>query len=430
MKLALIDQSFHWPPTGGSWVDLRETAVRLVDHGFSPKIFVPHWERWNIPGGRIDSDPGVPIEVIPLRARQFNFSTLPKLLKKAVDSWNPARIMIGNTFYMAPHIIRQFRSTPVFLRMYAHELLCLNYMNLSKCNVFRWYQENPKGDICSGSVPQTPWQCWRCSLRHMARTLTGNRNPVAVEYWSSLACLPVFHRILNHALNNLSGILVYNPFIKSLLSSVKTKTHVVPAGIDTERFKPRIIREPGPIRILLTGRLDDQRKGYDSFRECIRILANRRNDFEAWVTDPRSERTDAGIRNAGWVSWDALPELYRRADIVVCPSIWPEPFGITALEGMSTGLPVAASRIGGFHYTVIDGVTGFHFDPGDAEAMADILERLVTDAELRERLGKAGRERVLKHFTWDSIVNHYTAPILKGLQPSNIDWTTVTSDAT
>lgn len=403
-------------------MDLRETAIRLKKHGFEPKIFVPHWERWNIPGGRIDIDPGIPVEVLPIRSKQFNFRTLPRIFKSAVDSWKPDRIMIGNSFYLAPYIISQFPDKPVFLRIYAYEFVCPNYMNLSKCDVFNWYQENPFGHICPGNVFSTPWECWRCSLRRMACTLMGHRNPVAVEYWSSLAALPFFNNLIRKSLNSLQGILVYNPFIQNLLKPLKTKVHVVPAGIDTDRFTPRTNQRSGPIRILLTGRLDDQRKGYDSFRQCIRILSERRSDFEVWVTDPGSLSSDPGIHNAGWTSWNNLPDLYRSADIVICPSIWPEPFGITALEAMSSGLPVIASKIGGFEYSVVNGVTGLHFIPGDPNDMAEKIDLLISNQHLRERMGQAGRDRVVHHFRWDTIVDRYTAPILQGQSPDKGDW--------
>lgn len=416
MKLALLDQSFHWPPTGGSWVDLRETAIRLQAHGITPKIFTPERKCEQIPAGRLNADPGIPVETIPIRPTQFNFYSLPRILEQRVRAWKPDAIMIGDTFYLGPHLIRRFPDIPVFLRMYAHELACLNYLSLCKVDTFKWETQNPHASLCGGSLIKTPFMCWKCGLRRMGGTLIGPRlNPVATEYWTALAWTPWYARVVRQSLNSLKGIIVYNPFIKDLLKSIDSPIYVVPGGIDSSRFSPRC--EPktsGPIRILFPGRLDDPRKGYRSFRDCIQILKNRGFTFEALVTDSRVTGSDDLVHSTGWVPWENLPALYQSVDIVVCPSIWPEPFGITALEAMASGLPVVASRIGGFQYTVLDGKTGLHFSPGNAQEMADRLETLIRDAHLRQRLGIAGRERVLAHFDWDIIVARYTSRIFKG----------------
>jgi glycosyltransferase involved in cell wall biosynthesis len=424
MKLALIDQSFHWPPTGGSWVDLRETALRLLAHGISPKIFVPKLERGNLPAGRLNADPGIPIETIPIHKNQFNFYTLPRLLEKSVKAWKPDAVMIGDTFYLAPYIIRRFPGIPVYLRIYGHELICLNYMNLCKADVFKWQQQNPGGSVCGCNLPETPLTCWACGLRRMGGTLIGPRlNPVAVEYWTALAWTPWYPRYVKKTLDTLHGIIVYNPFIKNLLKTVQCPIHVVPAGIDSTRFTPSGTECPsGPVRILLTGRMDDQRKGYQSFRDGIQILKNRGLDIEALVTDTRTTGSDSLIHSTGWISYQNLPSLYQSVDIVVCPSIWPEPFGMTALEGMASGLPVVASRIGGFQTSVVDGETGFHYSPGNAQEMADRLETLIRDPDLRHRMGRAGRRRAVNLFNWDGIVERYTSRILKGQTPVDAGW--------
>lgn len=95
------------------------------------------------------------------------------------------------------------------------------------------------------------------------------------------------------------------------------------------------------------------------------------------------------------------------------PSLWIEPFGITALEGMSCGIPVVASRAGGLAHTVVDGETGYHIEPGRVDQMADTLRVLMQDRELRNRLGEKGRRRVLEHYAWDRIVDHHYVPMIE-----------------
>jgi glycosyltransferase involved in cell wall biosynthesis len=77
----------------------------------------------------------------------------------------------------------------------------------------------------------------------------------------------------------------------------------------------------------------------------------------------------------------------------VVPSVFPEPFGVVALEAMAAGKPVVAAAVGGLAELVTDGTTGIHVPPGDVSALRDALERIVADAPLRARLGAAGQER-------------------------------------
>ena len=100
----------------------------------------------------------------------------------------------------------------------------------------------------------------------------------------------------------------------------------------------------------------------------------------------------------------------------VCPSIY-EPFGIINLEAMACETAVVASAVGGIKEVVVDGETGLlvpleqakegSFEPKNPEKFArDLAERinqLMKDRQLREKFGKAGRKRVEEHFSWTSI---------------------------
>jgi len=86
-------------------------------------------------------------------------------------------------------------------------------------------------------------------------------------------------------------------------------------------------------------------------------------------------------------------EALRRSLFTVAPSIWPEPFGIVALEAAAAGKPVIASDIGGLRDIVIDGETGLLVPPDDRVALAEAMRRLIGDGELRQRLGAAAAAR-------------------------------------
>lgn len=92
---------------------------------------------------------------------------------------------------------------------------------------------------------------------------------------------------------------------------------------------------------------------------------------------------------------------YNLADIFVHPSRL-EGFGLVAAEAMACGKAVVASRAGALPEVVVDGETGLLFDPDDPMELAHCIEQLLANETLRERMGRAGRERVLQHFQWEA----------------------------
>ena len=100
---------------------------------------------------------------------------------------------------------------------------------------------------------------------------------------------------------------------------------------------------------------------------------------------------------------DARP-AYAAMDVLAMTSVQPEPFGGVVMEAMSMGLPVIATSIGGSLEQVVDGVTGLMVPPGDTMALAAAIERLAADCEVRERMGKAGVERIATQFSLEETI--------------------------
>jgi glycosyltransferase involved in cell wall biosynthesis len=94
------------------------------------------------------------------------------------------------------------------------------------------------------------------------------------------------------------------------------------------------------------------------------------------------------------------------ADVFLLPSE-SESFGLAALEAMSCEVPVIATNAGGLPEVVVHGETGFLCPVGDVEGMAAAALRLLSDDDLRRRLGAAGRRRAVEHFSQDTIVQRY-----------------------
>ena len=104
-----------------------------------------------------------------------------------------------------------------------------------------------------------------------------------------------------------------------------------------------------------------------------------------------------------------IPEIISALDVLAHCSVTPEPFGRVIIEGMAAGTPVIASNGGGAAEIVSDGVNGLLTEPGDAEALAAAMIKLLTDATLRERLRRNGRKTVQQRYTMEAHVAAVTS---------------------
>ena len=103
-----------------------------------------------------------------------------------------------------------------------------------------------------------------------------------------------------------------------------------------------------------------------------------------------------------------LPPIYRSASVVVIPTLF-EGLGMVVLEALACGVPVVVTRCGP-DQVVRDGIDGIVVPPGDAEALAEAIERLYADPELRSRMGRNARERAVAH-NWDTYFEHALAAL-------------------
>jgi glycosyltransferase involved in cell wall biosynthesis len=167
---------------------------------------------------------------------------------------------------------------------------------------------------------------------------------------------------------------------------------VIPSGIDL----PAEVGEPDdPPHVLYAGRLSPE-KGVLELVEAAEGLP-----LVVAGDGPLRDRVPGAL---GWVPHDELLRLYERAAVVACPS-HREGFGVACAEAMAHARPVVAANVGGLRDLVVDGETGLVVPPGDVGALRVALERLLGDAELRGRLGRAARERIRTDFSWERAVS-------------------------
>jgi len=99
----------------------------------------------------------------------------------------------------------------------------------------------------------------------------------------------------------------------------------------------------------------------------------------------------------GPINRELLPYIYSIADVCAVPSLY-ESFGLVAVEAMSCGTPVIASKVGGLAHTVIDGYSGLHFLPGRSDQLAKAILKLITNSDKMEEIGINARLRTAREF--------------------------------
>ena len=193
---------------------------------------------------------------------------------------------------------------------------------------------------------------------------------------------------------------------------------MIPNGIDPTDLQPVADLDalrarfagPGDRLVLLCGRLVYE-KGFqlalDALPDVIRRVGNVRylvagsGPHEAELRKQAEKLGIAGHGTfAGWIGDDVLHSLYRIADLCVVPSLY-EPFGLVALEAMASGCPCIVADTGGLREVVPHDV-GLRFRARDARALGRMVERVLTDDGLRDRLVTEASEHVLR-FDWGDV---------------------------
>jgi glycogen synthase len=211
----------------------------------------------------------------------------------------------------------------------------------------------------------------------------------------------------------------------------ESRVRVIPNGVDPSDLRPlgnlHALRgqfaQPHEKLVLLVGRLVYE-KGFQLALDAMPGLIERVGNVRFLVAgsgtheaELKAQAERLGLLDhgtfLGWIGDDVLHSLYRIADLCVVPSIY-EPFGLVALEAMASGCPCIVADTGGLREVVPVGErVGLRFNGGDAEHLGVMIERLLVDEQLRDRLVTEASEHVLR-FDWDDIAQR-TRAIYDGL---------------
>lgn len=216
--------------------------------------------------------------------------------------------------------------------------------------------------------------------------------------------------------------------------------HVVPCGVDLERFRPGGATAPrgDRPRVLTIGRLAPH-EGVDTVIDALchvpdaelvvaggpRRTEPDRDDETRRLRRLAQDRGVAGrVTFMGRIPHAEVPALIRSADVVVSVARQ-EPFAIVAIEAMACGVPVVVSSVGAHLDAVADGVTGLHVPPGVPGTLAGRLRRLLADPRLGTFLGAGGAARTAERHPWsriaaetESVYHHVVGPAHDAVTPA------------
>jgi D-inositol-3-phosphate glycosyltransferase len=273
----------------------------------------------------------------------------------------------------------------------------------------------------SGVAALTLKARWSAPVLQMFHTLGRLKNRVArsAAELEPLVRLEEETRIVSGADRIVAANVVERAELLRDYGAHASRIATIPCGVDTDLFRPgdRAEARRGlglderPV-LLWVGRIAPI-KGLDTLLDAVARLSATGQSPRLLIVGGEADepangheaslrrrierlRLEDTVRFIGPQPQSVLPVYYVAADVTVLPSYY-ESFGMVALEAMACGSPVIASRVGGLVTTVRDGVTGFLVPDSDVPALAERIESLIADPELRWRVGREGVRWAAQH---------------------------------
>lgn len=231
------------------------------------------------------------------------------------------------------------------------------------------------------------------------------------------------HGVETWMANKADAVITCSHYMRDHVSDIygldDQRVAVIPNGIDPLDLQPvedldalrARFAQPHERLVLLVGRLVYE-KGFQIALEALPGVIERLGDVRFLVagsgtaeSELKHQADELGLLDhgtfMGWIGDDVLHSLYRIADLTVVPSIY-EPFGLVALEAMASGCPTIVADTGGLREVVPNEEVGLRFRSRDPQSLAAMMERVLSDADLRDRLIAEASEHVLR-FDWADI---------------------------
>lgn len=248
-------------------------------------------------------------------------------------------------------------------------------------------------------------------------------------------CIPYFVNITYKCAFFKSNAVIFqnnddkNYFIHRRIVATEKAQLIRGSGVNTDLFQPHkdktnlkniLIQNRDAIVVLFVARLIRE-KGVLDFCQAARVLKEKYKDNVHFAVIGDIDRG-----NPSHLSWDDLnefrqseivqftghmdePQPYFAASDIYCLPSYREGLPVTVMEAMASGLPVVTTDAPGCRETIDEGVSGFLVPVRDVDSLVDRLDRLIRDPALCERMGRAGREKAVREFSVEKIVDQHLA---------------------
>lgn len=382
MRIAIVNWTSR--PVGGVGSYLRMVIPALARRGHDLAL-------WHESGSPPDGDPfALPTGSLSWSVEQIGLSRALAEL----DAWKPDVFVCHGLIDPAVEAAT-LEIAPGVFQVHGYQGTCI-----SGAKTFKYPTPTP----CSRRFG------WPCLVNYYPRHCGG---------WSPITMVREFHRGARHLelLSGYKALLVYSPHMQREFARHGLEaTCIEPPGESAAELE-RIDRGTDrSCRLLFVGRMDRLKGGgylLDALplvvaaldRPVEVILAGDGPERKSWQAAAEKlagcERR-VGIAFTGWLDRVRIDELMRRADLLVVPSVWPEPFGLVGLEAARAALPVAAFAVGGIPDWLRPGVNG-QLAPGDpptVKGLAEAIVACVKNDDTHARLC-AGAGRIAAEFDLD-----------------------------
>lgn len=224
-------------------------------------------------------------------------------------------------------------------------------------------------------------------------------------------------------LKNADAVIATTPNEKQLIQEFAGRTENVvesSIGVNFNTFFPGKSDKQEDIMFTFAGRLE-KTKGILTLLDAFQLLMQRNPNIQLVIVGGDKKDVDCdtflpnkkelleairGIEGNVWFvgpkSQEELAQIFHRSTAVVVPSYY-ESFGMVAAEAQACGTPVIASKVGGLNDIILDGHTGFHVEPKNAEQLSNVMYKLSKNKRLVKKVGKQAAKYSQKVFDWRKI---------------------------
>jgi len=301
----------------------------------------------------------------------------------------------------------------------------------------RYLKSNQKPNI----IIATTWNCARSIVNYCMKSMIPLITVThGLDVTRKMTYLKKFW--LRYTLMRSNNIIAVSRFTRNYLLTKlgipSKKIYVFPNGVDIDKFYPKVEKvylhkhHLEDCKVILTLSRVIERKRHDAVIKALPQVIRKISNVKYLICGPWHEKYYLRLRKlinqlklekyvifTNKLSDEELNIYYNLADVYIMPSRYDketgdsEGFGITYLEANACEKPVIGGRSGGVEDAIVDGKTGFLVNPNDIDEIANKLILLLENSSLANDIGKQGRNRVLKHYTWDIITKKMEESILK-----------------